>query len=37
VVHIARFVAERIGVNAEEFGAITSRNARDVFGLPLEV
>jgi TatD DNase family protein len=37
VVHTARFVAERIGMNEEEFGALTSRNARNVFGLPLEV
>ena len=37
VVHTARFVAERIGMRAEEFGALTSRNARDVFGLPVEV
>ncbi|MDQ3966089.1 MAG: TatD family hydrolase, partial [Actinomycetota bacterium] len=37
VVHTARFVAERIGMGAEEFGVLTSRNARDVFGLPLEV
>jgi TatD DNase family protein len=34
VVHTARFVAERIGIGEEEFGALTSRNARDVFGLP---
>ena len=37
VVHTARFVAECIGMNKEEFGALTSRNARNVFGLPLEV
>ncbi|CAA9446260.1 MAG: Uncharacterized metal-dependent hydrolase YcfH [uncultured Rubrobacteraceae bacterium] len=37
VVHTAHFVAERIGVGEEEFGALTSRNARNVFGLPLEV
>jgi len=37
VVHTARFVAERIGVGEEEFGALTSRNTRNVFGLPLEV
>ncbi len=37
VVHTARFVAERIGMGEEEFGALTSRNARNVFGLPLEV
>jgi TatD DNase family protein len=36
VVHTVRFVAERIGMGEEEFGALTSRNARDVFGLPLE-
>ena len=34
VVHTARFVAERIGMGEEEFGALTSRNARDVFRLP---
>src|SRR5918997_1855470 len=27
VVHTARFIAERIGMNEEEFGALTSRNA----------
>ena len=37
VVHTARFVAERIGMDEEEFGTLTSRNARNVFGLPLEV
>lgn len=37
VVHTARFVAGRIGMNEEEFGTLTSRNARNVFGLPLEV
>lgn len=37
VVHTARFVAERIGVGEAEFGTLTSRNARNVFGLPLEV
>ena len=37
VVHTARFVAGRIGMDEEEFGALTSRNARNVFGLPLEV
>ncbi len=37
VVHTARFVAERIGIGEEEFGTLTSRNARNVFGLPLEV
>jgi TatD DNase family protein len=37
VVHTAHFVAERIGMGEEEFGALTSRNARNVFGLPLEV
>src|ERR671933_704815 len=37
VVHTARFVAERIGMGEEEFGVLTSRNARNVFGLPLEV
>ncbi len=37
VVHTARFVAERIGMGQEEFGTLTSRNTRNVFGLPLEV
>ena len=37
VVHTARFVAGGIGMDEEEFGALTSRNARNVFGLPLEV
>jgi TatD DNase family protein len=37
VIHTARFVAERIGMGEEEFATLTSRNARDVFGLPLEV
>jgi TatD DNase family protein len=35
--HTARFVAERISMGEEEFGTLTSRNARNVFGLPLEV
>ena len=37
VAYTARFVAERIGMDEEEFGLLTSRNARNVFGLPLEV
>ena len=37
VVHTARFVARSIGMDEQEFGALTSRNARNVFGLPLEV
>ncbi len=37
VVHTARFVAQRIGMDEEEFGTLTSHNARNVFGLPLEV
>jgi TatD DNase family protein len=37
VVHTAHFVAGRIGMGEEEFGALTSRNARNVFVLPLEV
>ena len=37
VVHTARFVARCIGMDEEEFGALTSRNASNVFGLPLEV
>lgn len=37
VVHTARFVAERLGMGEEELGDLISRNARNVFGLPLEV
>jgi TatD DNase family protein len=37
VAHTARFVAERIGMGEEDFGTLTSRNTRNVFGLPLEV
>jgi TatD DNase family protein len=37
VVHTARFVAERLGVEDEELATLTTRNARNVFGLPLEV
>ena len=37
VVHTARFVAERLGMDEEELGTLTSRNARNVFGLPIEV
>jgi TatD DNase family protein len=37
VVHTAQFVAERIGMGEEEFGTLTIRNTRNVFGLPLEV
>lgn len=37
VVHTAQFVAKRIGMGEEEFGTLTRRNTRNVFGLPLEV
>ena len=37
VVHTARFVAERLGVEDEELATLTTRNARNLFGLPLEV
>ena len=37
VVHTASFVAEHLGMDEGEFGTLTSRNARNVFGLPLEV
>ena len=37
VVHTARFVAERLGVDDEELATLTTRNARNLFGLPLEV
>ena len=36
VVHTARFVAERIGIEDEELETLTVRNARSLFGLPLE-
>ncbi len=37
VVHTAGFVAERLGIEAEELATLTTRNARNLFGLPLEV
>jgi TatD DNase family protein len=37
VVHTASFVAERIGMEDEELATLTTRNARNLFGLPLEV
>lgn len=37
VAHTARFVAERLGVDDEEFETLTARNARNLFGLPLEI
>jgi TatD DNase family protein len=37
VVHTARFVAERLGVEDEQLATLTTRNARNLFGLPLEV
>jgi TatD DNase family protein len=37
VVHTARFVAERLGMEYEELATLTTRNARNLFGLPLEV
>lgn len=37
VVHTARFVAERLGMQYEELATLTTRNARSLFGLPLEV
>ena len=37
VVHTARFVAERLGVEDEDLATLTPRNARNLFGLPLEV
>jgi TatD DNase family protein len=37
IVHTARFVAERLGVGEEELATLTTRNARNLFGLPLEV
>src|SRR5215211_3911552 len=37
VVHTAGFVAERLGMEDEELATLTTRNARNLFGLPLEV
>src|ERR671921_2530313 len=37
VVHTAGFVAERLGMEDEELASPTTRNARNLFGLPLEV
>ena len=37
VVHTASFVAERLGMDDEDFATLTTRNARNVFSLPLEV
>lgn len=37
VVHTARFVAERLGLDDEELATLTTRNARNLFGLPLEL
>jgi TatD DNase family protein len=37
VVHTARFVAGRLGVGEDELATLTARNARNLFGLPLEV
>ena len=37
VIHTASFVAERLGVEDEELATLTTRNARNLFGLPLEV
>lgn len=37
VVHTARFVAERLGVEDDELATLTTRNARNVFHLPLEL
>jgi TatD DNase family protein len=37
VVHTARFVAERLGMEDEDLATLTTRNARNLFGLPLEV
>lgn len=34
VVHTARFVAERLGMDEEEVATLTARNARAAFGLP---
>jgi TatD DNase family protein len=37
VVYTARFIAGRIGIGEEELATVTTRNARNFFGLPLEV
>jgi TatD DNase family protein len=37
VVYTAHFVAERLGMEDEELATLTTRNARNFFGLPLEV
>ncbi len=37
VVHTADFIAERLGVEDEELATLTTRNARNLFGLPLEI
>ncbi len=37
VVHTAAFVAERLGMDDEEFATLTTRNARNFYALPLEV
>lgn len=37
VVHTAAFVAERLGLDDEEFATLTTRNARNFYDLPLEV
>src|ERR687897_1129303 len=37
LVHTTGFVAERLGMEDEELATLTTRNARNLFGLPLEV
>ena len=37
VTHTARFVAERLGMEDDEFATLTTRNARNFYRLPLEV
>ena len=37
VVHTACFVAERLGMEYEELATLTTCNACNLFGLPLEV
>ena len=37
VAHTASFVAERLGMEDDEFADLTTRNARNFYGLPLEV
>lgn len=37
VVHTAKFIAERLGMEDGELATLTTRNARNLYGLPLEL